>query len=397
MDDRTVVVAVDRPEALAEPPAGDGWTLRIDRPNEGKTGTVIVLAGDWIARDSARTQQDAARRIVEAARDRAISFDATGIGRWDSALLVFVSALRNVAKAGGVPFDAAGLPLAATKLLSLTAEPAPADAVPRAKLNIFASVGMAVFDSLSELLAVTGLVGETLLSGGRAVRGRLLMRGEDVLTCLHEAGAAALPIVTVVNLLTGAIVAFVGAVQLRRLGADIFVADLVGVAMAREMAAMMTAIVMSGRTGGAYAAQIATMLGNEEIDALRAFGIPVQEYLVLPRVFALTCMMPLLYLYGCAIGIFGGFLVAVSMLNLAPNAFVQEIRSSFDSAQILFGLVKSVTFGALIAIVGCRTGLRAGRSAADVGRAATTAVVIGIVGLIALDAVFAVCANALAF
>jgi phospholipid/cholesterol/gamma-HCH transport system permease protein len=392
MDDQPVAAVVDRPGELPEPPAGDGWTLRPDR-----TGTVIVLTGDWIARDSAHTQQGEADEIVKAAGDHEISFDATQLDRWDSALLVFVSALQHAAKAGAVAMDTTGLPLAATRLLTLTADSPPPAAGRRAKLNIFGRAGLAAIDSLTELLAVTGLVGETLLSGGRAARGRVLMRGDDVLTCLHEAGAAALPITTVVNLLTGAIVAFVGAVQLRRLGADIFVADLVGVAMVREMAAMMTAIVMAGRTGGAYAAQIATMLGNEEIDALQAFGIPVQDYLILPRILALVCMMPLLYLYSCAVGIFGGFLVAVAMLNLAPNAFIEETRVSFDNGQILFGLVKSIAFGALIAIVGCRTGLRAGRSAADVGRAATTAVVISIVGLIALDAVFAVCANALDF
>ena len=144
-------------------------------------------------------------------------------------------------------------------------------------------------------------------------------------------------------------------------------------------------------------ADAATMMGNEEIDALRAIGIPVNDYLILPRVLALTAMMPLLYLYGCAVGIFGGFVVAVAMLNLSPEGFIEQTRSSLTGDQIVFGLVKSVAFGALIAIVGCRSGLRAGRSAADVGQAATKAVVVAIVGLIALDAIFAVCANALGF
>jgi phospholipid/cholesterol/gamma-HCH transport system permease protein len=214
---------------------------------------------------------------------------------------------------------------------------------------------------------------------------------------MRDAGVAALPIVTVVNALTGAIVAFVGAVQLKRFGAGIFVADLVAVAMAREMTALMTAIVMSGRTGGAYAAEIATMVGNEEIDALRAIGIPVHDYLILPRIIALTCMMPLLYIYGFAVGVFGGFAVAVAMLNMSAATFIDETQASLGGGQIVFGLLKSVAFGVVIAIVGCRSGLSAGRTAADVGKAATTAVVIGIVGIIALDAVFAVCANALSF
>ena len=219
----------------------------------------------------------------------------------------------------------------------------------------------------------------------------------DLLTCTYDAGAAALPIVTIVNVLVGGILAFVGAVQLRKFGADIYIAALVGIATVREMAALMTAIVMSGRTGGAYAAQISTMVGNEEVDALRAIGIPVYDYLILPRILALTIMMPLLYLYASAVGIFGGFVVAIAMLDISPEGFIDQIRQSVGGDQIVFGLVKSIAFGVLIAIVGCRRGLSAGRAAADVGHAATAAVVVGIVGVIALDAVFAVCAHALDF
>jgi phospholipid/cholesterol/gamma-HCH transport system permease protein len=152
---------------------------------------------------------------------------------------------------------------------------------------------------------------------------------------------------------------------------------------------------MSGRTGGAYAAQIASMRGSQEIDALRAIGIPIYDYLILPRVLALTVMMPLLYLYGSAIGIFGGFLVSIAMLNISGTTFIQQTRESLDLTLLLFGLIKSVAFGVLIGIASCRIGLRAGRSAAEVGHAATTAVVVSIVGVIALDAIFAVCANTL--
>jgi phospholipid/cholesterol/gamma-HCH transport system permease protein len=201
--------------------------------------------------------------------------------------------------------------------------------------------------------------------------------------------------VAVVNLLVGGILAFVGAVELRKFGADIYIANLVGVAMFREMAAIMTAIVMSGRTGGAYAAEIATMVGSEEIDALRVIGIPIGDYLIVPRVVALTAMMPLLFLYGSVVGILGGFIVAIAMLGVSPDTFIAQVRDSVTVGEVSFGLTKSITFGALIGIVGCRIGLKAGRSTTDVGNAATSAVVAGILGIIALDAVFAVCANAL--
>jgi phospholipid/cholesterol/gamma-HCH transport system permease protein len=137
------------------------------------------------------------------------------------------------------------------------------------------------------------------------------------------------------------------------------------------------------------------MQGNEEIDALKTFGIPVFDFLVMPRILALVAMLPVLYVYGCAMGLLGGFLVGVATLDLTASAFLVELRHAVAPRQFAIGLVKSVAFGALIAWAGCHIGLTAGRSAADVGRAATAAVVAGIIGVIALDAVFAACTNAL--
>jgi phospholipid/cholesterol/gamma-HCH transport system permease protein len=215
------------------------------------------------------------------------------------------------------------------------------------------------------------------------------------LQLIREAGAGALGIVAIVNGLVGAILAFVGATQLQRFGAGIYVADLVGIAVVREMAALVTAIVMAGRTGGAYAAHLATMEGNEEVDALNALGIPVFDFLILPRIAALVAMMPLLYLYGCAVGLLGGLIVSVTVLDITAAGFLEQLQGAVGGTQFAIGLAKSIVFGALVALAGCHIGLNAGRSAADVGRAATSAVVAGIVGVIALDAVFAVCANAL--
>ncbi len=326
-----------------------------------------------------------------------IGFDADGLGHWDSTLLVFLSQLRQACAHDKIAFDESGLPNTTRRLLDLL----PPRELPAAravrKTSIAENVGVQVIGIWAELIAVTTLVGETTLATASILRGRTRMRSMDLLACVQEAGLEALPIVTIVNVLVGAILAFVGAIELRRFGADIYIANLVAVAVLREMAALMTAIVMSGRTGGAYAAQIATMQGSEEIDALRSFGIPLLDYLLLPRVLALTSMMPILYLYGSAIGILGGFAVAVAMLNISATTFMNQAAGAVTIAELFFGLAKSVAFGALIAIAGCRVGLRAGRSAADVGRAATTAVVVGIVGVIALDAIFAVCANTLDF
>lgn len=362
----------------------------------------LRLSGDWIARETGLRDAAAVRQVLAEADGAArLRFDASGLGRWDSAFVAFLRALRDAVAAPGTPrleLDEAGLPDAARRLLTLAAESgaAAAGAAPP-RPGFLARLGNRAIGIWAEMVAVCTLIGETLLRGGAALGGRARMRATDVWQLIREAGPGALAIVAIVNGLVGGILAFVGAVQLRRFGAEIYVADLVGIAMVREMAAVMTAIVMAGRTGGAYAAHIATMQGNEEIDALQALGIPTNDYLVLPRVVALVLMMPLLYLYACAIGLFGGLVVGMATLDLTATAYLVETTQAIAGKQFLFGLVKSVAFGALVALAGCHIGLKAGRSAADVGRAATSAVVAGIIGVIALDAVFAVCADALKF
>ena len=293
-----------------------------------------------------------------------------------------------------MPTDFSAAPDAIRRLLALAAG-SPAPEPPRARPGFLAAVGLFAERQGEAMVGASAILGDLLLRGSAGLFGRTRTRGKDVLELMADAGAGALAIVAICNGLVGAILAFVGAVQLERFGAGIYVANLVGIATVREMAAVMTAIVMAGRTGGAYAAQLATMQGNEEIDALQALGISPVDYLVLPRVLALVSMMPLLYFYGCAMGLLGGFTVAIAILDITPRAFFQQTVGALDGGQFVFGLVKSIAFGALVALAGCRIGLAAGRSAADVGRAATTAVVVGIIGVIALDAVFAVCANAL--
>ena len=229
----------------------------------------------------------------------------------------------------------------------------------------------------------------------RFVIARAKVRGAEVFEVLAESSSRALTIVAVVNLLIGAILAFVGAVQLSRFGAGIYVADLVGIASVRELTPILTAIVLAGRTGASFAARIATMQGNEEIDALTTLGVSPIEFLVLPRVIALTLLMPLLYVYGCTFAILGGMWVSAPILDLSSAAYLVELREAVGGANFAIGGLKAVVFGALVALLGCHYGLQADRSAAGVGYATTNAVVASIVGIIALDAVFAVCANAL--
>ncbi|MFH0343177.1 MAG: MlaE family ABC transporter permease, partial [Chromatiales bacterium] len=207
---------------------------------------------------------------------------------------------------------------------------------------------------------------------------------------VQECGAQALPIVSLISFLVGLILAFVGAVQLEQFGAQIYVANLVGIAMAREMGAMMTGIVIAGRTGAAFAAQLGTMMVNEEIDALTTTGLPPMEFLVLPRMLALMLMVPLLCLYADLMGILGGALIGVSMLDLGIVEYYNQTRAALDLSTFLLGLIKAAIFGVLVALAGCLRGMQCGRSASAVGEAATSAVVTGIVWIIVSDAILTV-------
>jgi phospholipid/cholesterol/gamma-HCH transport system permease protein len=173
------------------------------------------------------------------------------------------------------------------------------------------------------------------------------------------------------------------------------VADLVGIAMAREMGALMTAIIMSGRTGAAFAAQLGTMQVSEEIDALTTFGLSSMDFLVLPRMIALILMMPLLCIYADLMGIIGGAVVGVGMLNLSVTQYINETVKGVALLDFGVGIFKSSVFGVLVAISGCMRGIQCGRSASAVGLAATSAMVTAIVFIIVTDGIFSVLTNAL--
>ncbi|WP_394356054.1 MlaE family ABC transporter permease [Brytella acorum] len=362
---------------------------------QNNTGSVtVVLSGTWLARtaDIPRFPDDSF--LQRRGDSGTLEFNTQAVQSWDTGLIAFIWEVTRAAKDAGLHTSLEQLPAPMRKLMELLPDTiaSPAPVAPRPKL--LETIGSGSINGLAEIGTVTELTVEVIKNGCLTLVGRGRMRGVDLLNDTVDAGPSALLIVGVVNLLVGAILAFVGASQLQKFAAGIYVAALVGIATVREMAAVMTAIIMAGRTGGAYAARISTMQGNEEIDALRVFGIPVSTYLILPSVLSLTITMPFLYLYGCVIGMFGGFLVATAMLDLTPAGYFHATISAFGVGQFLFGFVKSIVFGAFIGLTSCRIGLKAGRSASDVGIAATRAVVVGIVGVILIDAIFAVVANA---
>jgi phospholipid/cholesterol/gamma-HCH transport system permease protein len=238
-------------------------------------------------------------------------------------------------------------------------------------------------------------LGQAIQSLGRLAIGRARFRRSDLVDVIFECGAAALPIVTLISFLVGVILAFVGAIQLAQFGAQIYVADLVGIAMARVMGALMTAIIMSGRTGAAFAAQLGTMQVNEEIDALATFGLSPMEFLVLPRMIALILMMPVLCIYADLMGILGGALVGIGMLGLSVTQYVNETIHGIGLMDFAVGIFSSSVFGVLVAICGCMRGIQSGRSASAVGMAATSAVVTAIVFIVLTEGVITVLTSTL--
>jgi phospholipid/cholesterol/gamma-HCH transport system permease protein len=225
-------------------------------------------------------------------------------------------------------------------------------------------------------------IGENARAFSRLVTGRASFRASDFALIIQQCGAEALPIVTLVSFLVGLILAFMGAIQLEQFGAQIFVADLVALGMAREMGAMMTAVIMAGRTGASFAAHLGTMTVNEEIDALKSTGISPAEFLILPRVLALSLMMPLLCLYSDLLGIVGGAVVGVGMLDIGLIGYFDETRNALSIGDFGAGLLRSSVYGAIVAIAGCLRGMQCGRSASAVGAAATSAVVTSIIWIV---------------
>jgi phospholipid/cholesterol/gamma-HCH transport system permease protein len=242
---------------------------------------------------------------------------------------------------------------------------------------------------------MVAFLGEAILAFGALLSGRARFRRRDLWLTIQQCGADALPIVSLISMLVGLILAFVGVVQLTQFGAGIFVANLVGIAMARDIGAIMAAIIMAGRTGASFAAQLGSMQVNEEIDALRTLGVPPIEFLVLPRMLALMIMMPLLAIYADVLGIVGGGIVGVMLPDVSLTQYVTQTLRAVSVGDFAGGLFKSAVYGALVALAGCLRGMQSGRSAAAVGEATTSAVVTAIVSVVIACAILTVVYNVL--
>jgi len=324
-----------------------------------------------------------------------IELTMSAVESWDAALVLFVVEAMRWARTHGMVADFSALHVSVRAMAEQLVLAEASRKVPSRAPGPVTLVGLASLDVGRKTREIATFVGECVLAAGRLVRQPHRFRWNDCLAEMQKCGAMALPIVSLISLLVGLIMAYQAAVQLRQFGADIYVADLVGLAVVREMGPMMAAIIMAGRTGAAFAATLGNMKAGEEIDALETLGIAPVDFLVMPRLVALGVMMPLLALYADLLGILGGMFVAKGVLEIPPAAYWVETQSIVDLSDVSTGLIKAAVFGVLIGLSGCLRGLQADRSAAGVGQAATSAVVTAILLIIVADALFAVVFNVL--
>lgn len=354
-------------------------------------GLRLHLTGDWTF-DTGIPTIGLLLQQMKTTPPQMVYFNCDHLQKWDSGLMTFLIELIEACQKRKIDVDRQFLPAGVKRLLNL------AFAVPERKsarrsilgqpvLAVIGNVTIEMHRNWNDLLVFVGEVFYALIN---LIRGRARFRFSDLFYQIEKAGPSALAIITLISILVGMILAFVGAIQLRLFGAEIFIANLVGLGMAREMGAMMTAIIMAGRTGAAYAAQLGTMQVNEEIDALKTMGISPVEFLVLPRLLALCICVPLLCIYANFMGILGGALVSAALFDVSLYQYYQQIQSFVPLSHFAVGMTKAAVFGVLVATAGCFRGLQCGRSASAVGFAATSAVVTSLVLIIIADAVITV-------
>lgn len=347
----------------------------------------ITLSGDWLLGSALPGIDPVLDHLRQSPPSSVVSFDAGALGDWDTGLIAALVSIHRSAEANGVAVDNSGLPDGARQLVALAFAVKEREGARRKAIHkgFIESVGDKTIRIIEQGRDLLSFLGELVLSFGRMSRGKATYLRTDLVQYIQEAGAEALPIVSLISFLIGMIFAFVGVMQLNNFGAGIYTADLVAVAMVREMAPIMTAIIMAGRTGAAYAAQIGTMKVNEEVDALTTLGMHPIDFLVTPRVIALIVMMPLLTMYGSLMGILGGTAVGLAMLDVSLIQYTTQTINAVGLNSLLGGLFKSVVYGSLVAVAGCQQGMACGNSAMAVGQSTTKAVVMGIV-LIVLSA-----------
>ena len=331
------------------------------------------------------------RRATEGSRGGNLALDLAGATAIDGGMMSLLVALRADLAARDVTADIVGTPQAFLPLVDLyEANGPPRRAKKRPPPSAIAQVGAATVGAGHELKAVVSFFGEMVHALVGLVRHPRSGHWKEVPPLLERCGADAIPIVVLINFLVGFVMAFQSAKQLKMFGANIFVADLVGLSVVRELAPLMTAIIVCGRSGAAFAAEIGSMKVSEEIDALRTLGLRPFSWLVVPRVIALVCITPALTIVGDIIGMLGGYFVGATTLDITTQGYYNETRKAVDLWDLEHGLIKSVIFGLAIALIACQQGFATTGGAEGVGKRTTSTVVTSLFAIVLLDATFTI-------
>jgi phospholipid/cholesterol/gamma-HCH transport system permease protein len=369
---------------------------RVDRVDSGDGITSLRFAGELRFRDCFASWQSVRRLAAEVAPPRRLELDLSGVEHLDGAATALLLQLRSdFTRAGAAAPEIVGAQGAVQEMLDLYGAHAqrPSLHAPPAQIGIFDQIGRETLAMLGESKGLD-FVGDVFVAGVQALRRPLIVKWSDVPKLLERAGADGLPIVLMINFLVGLVTGFQAALQLKQFGANIFEADLVGLSVTRELAPLMTAIIVAGRSGAAFSAELGTMRVSEEIDALRTLGFDPYQFLVFPRVVALVIVLPLLTILGDLVGIAGGLLVAMLSLDLTANAYLIELQKAVDVWDVTSGCLKTAIFGLNIGLIACQRGLATQGGAEGVGRSTTSAVVTSLFAIVVADAIFTVLFNA---
>ena len=361
----------------------------------GENGTVIFKSlGDWTI-NSLKGVVKPLDEYVRAIAKTPIKWDVSGVQKIDSAGIALLVHYYDFLQTQGCSIEITGQKPEFQELYELLRPMVSGQQEEKRSffsrwLSPLINLGESVTNFWHDILSFFSFVGENFIALMLTVRHPSSIRFAAIVKNIEEAGVRALPIITLTSFLIGVVIAYQGAVQLQKFGANIFIVDMIGISITRELAPLLTAIVVAGRTGSSYTAQLGTMKITEEIDAMRIMGFEPHRFLVLPRIIALMISLPLMIFFADIIGIAGGMIVSNIHLNISYPEFINRLQDVLDIKHVWIGLVKGPFFAWLIAITGCFRGLQVSRNTESIGRYTTISVVNAIFLVIACDALFSV-------
>lgn len=384
----------DSPDVIALAPDGPVELRRsfeLERVRESARRVRIALAGDLAFGEASRLWLETRQAIAESKPGEALGFDLSGVKSADGASIALLVQLRAELRERGVAAEFVGAEGQVKDLVhTYHGDTKPKRRKRKRAESTLSQIGRSLLEVFHEFKLVFAFFGSMLIAGLAVVRRPRRANWGEITSVMERAGADAVPIVVIINFLVGFVMAYQGAVQLKQFGANIYVADLVGLSVTRELGPLMTAIIAAGRSGAAFAAELGTMKVSEEVDALRSLGFGPMRYLVLPRAIALVAVLPLLTLLADFVGLLGGLVVGVTSLDLTMTAYFVETRAAIAPWDVFSGIIKSGVFALAIALISCQQGLATSGGAEGVGRRTTSSVVSSLFAIIAIDAIFTI-------